>query len=127
MNYIENIFILLAAPFVACLLCVRGHPKAMVAAMLSGMCACLLSAYVTSFVAQYVGGDSVYAAVEIAPLVEETLKLLPILFYLTVLKPRPNDVGLAFVFVAVGFATMESGFYLASNGTAMPQALARAR
>ena len=122
--YIENIFVLLAAPLVACLFCVRGRPRAIAASLLAGMVACLLSAYVSSFVAQATGLDSVQAAVQVAPMVEETLKLLPLLFFLLVAAPKVEDVGLAFVFVAVGFATMESGFYLGDAGMADPGMLA---
>ena len=35
MTYIENIFVLLAAPLVACMLCVTGRSRIMVAAMLA--------------------------------------------------------------------------------------------
>ena len=122
--YIENIFVLLVAPLVACLFCVRGRPRAIVASLLVGMCACLLSAYVSSFLAQVTGLDSVQTAVQIAPTVEEMLKLLPLLFFLLVAKPDVENVGLAFVFVSVGFATMESGFYLGEVGTANPGMLA---
>ena len=124
MMYIENIFVLLAAPLVACILCVSGRSRIMVASMLAGMTACLLSAYVNAFFTQLVGGDAITGAVEIAPTVEETMKLLPLLFYLLVLEPETEDVNLAFVFVAVGFATMESAFYLADNGVAYPGTLA---
>ena len=122
--YIENIFVLIAAPLVACLLCVRGRPRAIVASLLVGMLACLLSAYVSSFAAQVTGIDSVQAAIQVAPAVEETLKLLPLVFFLLVAEPKVENISLAFVFVAVGFATMESAFYLADVGLAEPGILA---
>ena len=121
--YIENIFALVAAPLIACLFCVRGRPRLVVAGLLIGMTACLLSAYVSSFAAQLVGVDAVRAAVEIAPAVEETAKFLPLLFYLVILKPDSEDVDLAFITVAVGFATMESAFYLGESGLASPMTL----
>lgn len=124
MTYIENIFILLVAPLVACLLCVKGRSRAMIAAVLAGMTACLLSAYVNAFFAHASGADTMSTVVEIAPVVEEAMKLLPLLFYLLVLEPDVEDANLAFVFVAVGFATMESAFYLADNGVAYPGMLA---
>ena len=122
--YIENIFVLIAAPLVACLFCVRGRPRAIVASLLVGMVVCLLSAYVSSFAAQVVGINAVQAAVQVAPAVEETLKLLPLLFFLLAAEPKVENIGLALVFVAVGFATMESAFYLADAGVADPATLA---
>ena len=123
MMYIENIFVLVAAPLAACLLCVRGKPRSVVAWLLVGMTACLLSAYVSSFAAQIAGLDAVRAAVEVAPMVEEIAKLLPLVFYLAVLRPDAEDVDLAFVMVAVGFATMESAFYLGEAGMSSPVTL----
>ena len=121
--YIENIFVLIAAPLVACLLCVRGRSRLVVAGLLIGMVACLASAYVSSFIAQMAGLDALHTAVEIAPTVEETFKLLPLLFYLVTLEPDADDVDLAFVVVAVGFATMESAFYLGDVGLEDPGTL----
>ena len=121
--YIENIFVLVAAPLIACLLCVRGKPRTVVACLLVGMTACLASAYVSSFAAQAAGIDAVRTAVEIAPTVEEAAKLLPLLFYLVVLEPDAEDADLAFIMVAVGFATMESAFYLGESGLSNPVTL----
>ena len=123
MMYIENIFVLVAAPLAACLLCVRGRPRTVVACLLVGMTACLASAYVSSFIAQMSGLDAVRTAVEIAPSVEEIAKLLPLLFYLAVLDPDMEDIDLAFIMVAVGFATMESAFYLGDAGLSDPVTL----
>ena len=123
MMYIENIFVLITAPLIACLFCVRGKPRAVIAFLLVGMTACLASVYVSSFIAQAVGLDAVRTAVEIAPSVEEAAKLLPLLFYLMVLEPDAEDVDLAFIVVAVGFASMESAFYLGDSGFSDPVTL----
>ena len=124
MTYIENIFVLLAAPLAVCLVVVSGKYRVVVASLLSGMLACLLSSYVSTFFAQWMGADSTGAAVEIAPVVEETIKLLPLLFYLLVLEPQMEHAELAAIFIAVGFATMESGFFLAESGTSSPVLMA---
>ena len=123
MMYIENIFVLIAAPLVACLFCVRSKPRVVVAGLLVGMAACLASAYVSSFIAQAVGIDAVHTAVEVAPTVEEVAKFLPLLFYLVMFEPDVEDVDLAFIVVAVGFATMESAFYLGDSGLTDPGTL----
>lgn len=118
--YIENIFVLIAAPLLACLFCVRGRPRSVIAGLLVGMTACLASAYVSSFLAQAAGADPVLTAVEIAPTVEEVAKFLPLLFFLVVFEPDVEDIDLAFIMVAVGFATMESAFYLGDSGLSDP-------
>ena len=118
--YIENIFVLIAAPLVVCLFCVRDRSRLVVAGLLVGMVACLASSYVSSFIAQMVELDAMRTAVEIAPTVEEVLKLLPLLFFLVIMEPDSDDADLAFVMVAVGFATMESAFYLGDAGLSDP-------
>ena len=123
MIYIENIFVLIVAPLVACLFCVRGKPREVVIGLLVGMTACLASAYVSSFLALTLGIDSIRTAVEIAPTVEEIAKFLPLLFYLVVFQPEIEDVDLAFIMVAVGFASMESAFYLGESGFSDPGTL----
>lgn len=124
MTYIENVFVMLAAPLVACLFVVPGRGRVMVASTLSGMLACLLSSYVSSFFAQWVGADAVAAAVEVAPVVEETIKILPLLYYLLVLEPSTYEGDAAAIFVSVGFATMESAYYLMDSGHVPLTALA---
>lgn len=51
------------------------------------MGACLLSAYLNTFFARLYQADAVNAATQIAPVVEEILKLLPLLFFLAVFEP----------------------------------------
>ena len=124
MTYVENIFVLLAAPLVACLLVVEGRARLAVSSIITGMLTCLISSYLSTFCAQWVGADAQVATVEVAPVVEEAVKLLPLLYYLLVLEPSMDEANQFVVFVAVGFATMESACYLAEYGTSSPMLLA---
>jgi len=75
-TYIENVFVCMAAPLVVALLSLkRGHRAALVFC-LAGMGACLLSAYLNTFFARLYQADAVNAATQIAPVVEEIMKLL---------------------------------------------------
>ena len=80
------------------------------------MGACLLSAYINTFFAALYGADALAAAVEIAPVVEEVMKLLPLLFYLLVFEPKPEKIKTAAVITALSFATFENVCYLIQNG-----------
>ena len=51
-------------------------------------------------------------------MVEEVLKLAPVLFYLLVLEPEKEEIAGAMLIVAVGFATFENVCYLTGNGSA---------
>ena len=116
MIYIENIFVCLAIPLVLSMLFFGGRPRIFMLFMITGMSACLLSAYVNSFFMGYYGVDSTVAVVEITPMCEEVMKLLPLLFYVLVFEPKVRDLPEAAVALAVGFATFENVCYLTENG-----------
>lgn len=116
MTFIENIFICLAIPLVLSLLFTRGPARRFTLFVTIGMGVCLLSAYVSSFFMGYYGTDAVVTAIEITPVCEEVMKLLPLLFYLWVFEPDPRALPSAAIAIAVGFATFENVCYLAENG-----------
>ncbi len=123
MNYIENIYICLAAPLLLSLFFMQQGWRRMLLFFLAGMTSCLLSAYVSTFFAASMSADMTSAAYEISPMVEEVIKLLPILFYLVVFEPKRDHALGGIVMVAVGFATFENVCYLTSYGTATLLAL----
>jgi len=84
--------------------------------VLSGMTACLLSAYINSFFAGVYGADLATATAEITPVVEELMKLLPLLFYLLVFEPEHARAQTAAIVIAVSFATFENVCWLTENG-----------
>ena len=120
MNYIENVFICLAAPLLAAILCMSGRGRKLLLFFLGGMTACLLSSYISTFIAAAQGAGMSEASLEIAPLVEEMMKFVPILFYLLVFEPgREAYSGNIVLSVAIGFATLENVCYLIQNGAAV--------
>ena len=118
MNYIENIFICLTAPLLVAVLCLRGTRRRLVLFLLAGMTACLFSSYISTFIAAALRTDRLSASLEIAPMVEEIMKLFPLLFYLIVFEPRVEDASGSMLMIAVGFATFENVCYLTTNGAA---------
>ena len=116
MIYIENIFVCLAIPLVLCILFIGGRTRTFMLFMVSGMSVCLLSAYVNSFFMGYYGVSATVAVVEITPVCEEVMKLLPLLFYVLVFEPRTRDLPEAAIALAAGFATFENVCYLTENG-----------
>ena len=116
MNYIENIYICLMAPLLIAVLCTRGRGRAIILFLLGGMTVCLLSSYISAFVAAVKGADMLAASVEISPLVEEIMKFLPVAFYLMVFEPKKESVVGAILMTAIGFATFENVCYLTQNG-----------
>ena len=60
--------------------------------------------------------NAFHATVEIAPVVEEVMKLLPLMFYLFVFEPKPDEIKNAVLTLAAGFATFENICYLIEGG-----------
>ena len=119
MNYIENIYVCLAAPLFLAILCLRHSARRHLIFLLSGMTACLLSAYVSTYVTGAIGAeperDMAFHA--IAPVVEEFIKFLPLLFYLLVFEPEKRKAVSGTLMVAIGFATFENVCFLTTYGT----------
>ena len=117
MNYIENVFICLTAPLLVAVICTRGMARQMMLFVLGGMLMCLLSSYVSTFFAAAYGTNYITASVAIAPVVEETMKMLPVLFFLLVFEPEIKHIPASVIATATGFATFENVIYLTKNGT----------
>lgn len=116
MTYIENVLVCIAAPLFITMLCVGRKYRAAFVFCFAGMLVCLLSAYLNTFFTILYQADTMNAATQIAPVVEEIMKLLPLLFFLIVFEPDLQRFRLAAMLVAASFATFENICYLAENG-----------
>ncbi len=132
MNYIENIYICIAAPILVAILAmsgggsgnkdkvlaaVRSNRRKILIFLLSGMTICLLSSYISTFLAIILEADKQEATWEITPLVEEVMKFMPVLFYILVFEPDSREESSVNIMaVAIGFATLENICYLTANG-----------
>ncbi|MEG1879758.1 MAG: PrsW family intramembrane metalloprotease, partial [Oscillospiraceae bacterium] len=116
MTYIENIFICLTAPMIVGAICV-GHKycRAFIF-VICGYVVCLLSAYINTFFAQLYSADAVIAAVEITPVIEEILKILPLIFYMLVFEPKKVVVLLAVFSIVVSFDRVFFVCFIGVNG-----------
>lgn len=118
MSYsIENIFICLAAPFVLAAIGTKGDNRRNYIFSVLGFVCCIISAYLNTFFAALYNAEGIATVVEISPVIEETVKLLPLLFCLVVMEVGAED-GASIIFnIAIGFATFENICYLLENGT----------
>lgn len=117
MTYIENVFICIFSALLIAAICMGKRNIRFFLFCFAGMGACLLSAYINTFFAAIYEADAFIATVEIAPVTEEVMKLLPLLFYLLVFEPKPDKIKSAAIISAVSFATFENICYLIQNGT----------
>jgi RsiW-degrading membrane proteinase PrsW (M82 family) len=118
MTYIENIFVCISAPLLMAALCMGSKYYPYFFFCLAGMASCMLSAYINTFFTQLYNADLVSATAQIAPVVEEIMKLLPLLFYLLVFEPKPEKIKTFVLILAAGFATFENICFLTHNGAA---------
>ena len=116
MTYIENIFICMVSPLLVAALCMGRRQLRFFLFCIAGMGVCLLSAYINTFLAAVCRADALAATAEIAPVVEEMMKLLPLVFYLLVFEPEGDKIKAAAITVALAFATFEKVCYLIQNG-----------
>lgn len=81
------------------------------------MSMCLLSAYITGFFASVEGIDYQESAAFTAPVTEEVMKLLPLLFLFFVFEESGQNIYLASVALGIGFATFENCVYILGNSS----------
>ena len=116
MTNVESIYICLAAPLIIAILCTHGRARRVITFIVIGMTASIVSSYISSFIAAAQGAPLDAASREISPFVEETVKLIPILFYLIVLQPEHSDAAESCMMSAIGFATYENVCFLLQRG-----------
>ncbi|MBO7340540.1 MAG: PrsW family intramembrane metalloprotease [Lachnospiraceae bacterium] len=116
MVYAENILICIAVPLAIALMFLRGAVRRFDFAFLSGMVTCLLAAYIGGFFAQVSGMGAENVSIFLSPIIEEIMKLLPVLFYLSLYEPKDAELLQAAVGIGAGFATFENCCYVLTSG-----------
>lgn len=112
MIFSENLFVCISVPLIIALFFTRNSVRWFVASFLIGMLVCLLSGYISGFFNILMASDFDPTAIYISPVVEEIMKLLPMLFNLFVLGLDSEGMLLSAVGVGVGFATLENCCYV---------------
>ena len=116
MIYIENIFVCIEIPMLLSLFFTEHRQRVFTLFVVAGMAICLLAAYVSSFFMNYYQTNATTTMIEITPVCEEVMKLLPLLFYFLIFEPEKKQVTSAALALSVGFATFENACYLTENG-----------
>lgn len=116
MIYAENILLCIAAPLLLSTLFVRDQARRYVLAFVSGMVACLLAAYVTGFLRLLIGWEETEVRIFLSPVVEELIKLIPLLIMLQLAEPEDDALLLLAVALGTGFATFENCCTLLGSG-----------
>lgn len=117
MIYSENILICMAIPLFLAVFFVKHSARRLVVSFLLGMVACLLGAYVNGFIDAAFGIGAESTAIFISPVVEETMKFLPLLFYFLMFSPEDDKLFHTAVGIGAGFASFENVCSMISSGT----------
>lgn len=116
MIYSENILICIAVPLVVVLPFVQGHTRKSYIGLLLGMVMCLFAAYLNSFFAQCYDFDQINTAKYVSPIVEEIMKMIPVMIFALLVDHKKRDIKGFAVAVGAGFATFENCCYITVNG-----------
>ena len=96
MIYSENILLCIAIPLLISLLFTEKRTRTFIFAFVVGMVTCLLSAYISGFLKFVFEIEQEEMAVFYSPVIEEIMKLLPLLFYMFVFLPKEDSMFTAF-------------------------------
>ncbi len=116
MIYAENILLCIAIPLALSLLFVRGEVRHYLLAFLLGMAVCLIAAYISGFLNLVTGMGDNDTSVFLSPVVEELMKLMPLLFFLVMFDPEDQTLTMLAVAIGAGFATFENCCYILNSG-----------
>jgi RsiW-degrading membrane proteinase PrsW (M82 family) len=116
MTVTQNLYLAIAVPFLLAPLLLKGDAKRFTIFSFTGLTVCMLSSYINTFFAATAGMDAVEASIKWTPIVEEALKALPVLFYVVVFAPKPEELRNAAFAIGMGFVTLENTSYLLQFG-----------
>ena len=116
MIYAENILICIAIPLIVSLFFIHGNVRRYMGAFLTGMVMCLLSAYISSFLGGAFDVADNETAVFLSPMVEELMKLLPLMLAMLLLGVEDTALTTLAVAIGAGFATYENCCYILTSG-----------
>ena len=116
MLYAENILICIAVPLAVTMLFTKGNARRMVASFLAGMLACIISAYIAGAIEALSGFGPEDTSIFLSPMIEESMKLLTILFCIYMFESSGDKTDLFAVGIGAGFATFENCCFILSSG-----------
>lgn len=121
-----DIFVCLIIPMSMMLFMFKKESRAICIFLLIGMFICVLSGEINGFIANLNILDTQNISVNIAPLVEEFFKSLPIIFICFLLKPSKQQIAEYALSLGVGFATLENISILMGSNISLSYVFLRA-
>jgi RsiW-degrading membrane proteinase PrsW (M82 family) len=116
MDDLLNIYICIIAPLLLMFFMLKNDSKKLNLFLILGMTACLTASYVNMYLVGLTGFSRIQSTYYITPICEETIKALPVLLYVLIIKPKSENVISASMAVGIGFATLENCYYIMLDG-----------
>lgn len=116
MIYAENIFICIAVPLVITVFFIKGSARKFIVSFVLGMVLCLVAAYIGGYFEYAFEMEAEETSIFVSPIVEEIIKLLPVLFLMILFDPDDDELKLTAVGIGAGFATFENACHIISTG-----------
>lgn len=113
----ENVLICIAVPLAISCFFITGSARRLVSAFLAGMVLCIFSAYIAGLIQMTSGYSVEDTSIFLSPMIEESMKLLLLLFCIHVYEPSGKRMELLAVGIGAGFATFENCCILVSSDT----------
>lgn len=112
-----TLFIYLAIPMSMLLFLLKGNSRNVCAFLIIGMFSATLSGEVNSIIEFLYEFDTKLLSINVAPLVEEIAKAIPIIFVAFIMKPTKQSLCEYALATGVGFATFENICVLINAGS----------
>lgn len=111
-NYIIMLFVCFSVPLFLMLPMFRGKSRYVIALFIAGMFMCAFAGDLNTAICKLGSFSEEFAVVNITPLVEEIIKVLPVIFVAVVFKPKQQTILECAIASSVGFATLENASML---------------
>jgi RsiW-degrading membrane proteinase PrsW (M82 family) len=116
MDDLLNIYVCITAPLLLMFFMLKNESKKLNLFLILGMSACLAASYANVYLIELTGYSGIQVTYYVTPICEETMKALPVLFYVLILKPKPENIITAAMAIGIGFATLENCYYIMMDG-----------
>ncbi|MDO5331133.1 MAG: PrsW family glutamic-type intramembrane protease [Bacillota bacterium] len=112
-----SLFVCLIIPMAMSLLVLSGKSRQLFIFFLSGIFMCLFAGQINGLAALESGLDTYTLTTTITPVVEEIVKIIPVLILAFILQADRQTLLECALMVGLGFATMENVYILISNAS----------
>lgn len=114
-NLIYILFVAIFIPILLMACLVEKKARQPMIFFLIGIFLSVFASEINAYLRSILSMSTLEVTIVVTPISEEILKVLPILFFATVLAPKKEALFTASMAVGIGFAVLENAFYLLSS------------